>query len=123
MKAHRFTVRALLFALLLAPFALGSWAKPLSAPSCHVPKTQHRTESKSVLSGWAVRSYLVSRPEHRPIARLHRNRGKKINFQDAFVLAPERGSTVAYLFSPALTGQGDVDGPNPSRGPPSQPSC
>ena len=122
MKARRFTLRALLFALLLAPFALGSWAKPLSAPSCHVPKTQHRTKNKSVLSGWAVRSCLVSRPEHRLVARLHRNRGKKINLQDAFVLAPERGSTVPYRFSLAPKVQQNVDGPNPSRGPPSH-SC
>ncbi len=124
MKARSFIVRALLFALLLAPTAMRLSARPLGALSCRVAKPQLRVSHGGGQTGWAMDQFLASRQHpHAPAARLHRIRGKKISAQTGLVLTPGRCAPTHILISDSCIDQQDMDGPNPSRGPPSQLSC
>ncbi len=119
MKARSFIVRALLSALVLVPFAMRTSAKPLGALSCHVTKPQFRT----VRAGGhrALDQLVASMPgHHAPAPRLHRIRGKKISIQRGLVQMPRSFTPTHFLVLDARVGQHDMDGPNPSRGPPSQ---
>jgi hypothetical protein len=117
MKARSFIVRALLFALVLAPASMRVSARPLSAPSCRVAKPQLRASH----AGRALDQFVVSRERHRtPTPRLRRIRGKRLNTHLVLVLAPRRSAFTDILTSDARLEQQDLDGPNPSRGPPSQ---
>lgn len=120
MKARRIILGALLLALVVSPSAMRAMSRSLSAPACQAPRpriyTTHagRTER-------APRKVADSLPgQNRPAPRLHRIRGKKISIQRGFV-APQRCSAQSrYLFAMAPVTLEDPDGPNPSRGPPTQ---
>ena len=118
MKARSFIVRALLFAVVLAPSALRTWAKPLGASSCRVAKTQLQVSRMSRQNGEAKLVATLPR-HHAPAPRLHRIRGKKISIQAGLVLTARSYSPTHFLIKDALVSQQDLNGPNPSRGPPS----
>ena len=121
MKTRAFFVGALLFAMVLAPSALRASARPLGASSCQLPKTQLHNRSFKAQRGHTSGVLLASLPgHHRPAPRLHRIRGKKIGIQRIFALTPRSDARANFLFSFASVIQQDLDGPNPSRGPPSQ---
>jgi len=119
MKTRIFIVRALLFALVLAPAAMRVSAKPLGAPSCRVGNPQLRAIDGQ--AGWILDQFEASTQHHRaPATRLHRIHGKKISVQAALVLTP-RSCTLTHILVPdAHVDEQDMDGPNPSRGPPFQ---
>lgn len=123
MKARSFILRALLFAVVLAPFALRATAKPLGAHSCKVPNPQLRTAPVvlETAAGRAPEQLYASAPaQNRPATRHHRIRGKKISVEREFTSAPRVFARTSFIFSAVTFLQQDTDGPNPSRGPPSQ---
>lgn len=121
MKARSFIVRALLFALVLAPSALRTSARPLGASSCGIAKPQLRANPVGGRTAAGALDQLVaSTPSHHaPAPRLHRIRGKKISMQGGLGPTPRSCTAAHLLISDARVGQQDFDGPNPSRGPPS----
>jgi hypothetical protein len=121
MKARSLILRALLFAVVLAPSALRASARPLGAPSCTVMKPQMRAGLVGVKAVRTPDRLVAAKPGHHgPAPRLHRIRGKKINIQSGFVSAPRCYARTVFLFSAESFIQPDMGGPNPSRGPPSQ---
>ena len=120
MKARIFIVRALLFAVVLAPLALRATAKPLSAPSCTALRPQLDTGSVAIKAIGVTEQLVASAPSHRGPTTLHRIRGNKISIERGFASAPRCFARASFLFSAASFNQQDMDGPNPSRGPPSQ---
>jgi hypothetical protein len=117
MKARSYIVRALLFALLLVPSALRTWARPLGAPLCHVAKRQLRA---SHVDRHIQDQLAASTPGHHvPAPRLHRIHGKKIGIQMGLTSTARSYTPTPFLNSDARIGRQDMDGPNPSRGPPS----
>jgi hypothetical protein len=120
MKARSLILRALLFAIVLAPSALRISARPLSAPSCRIPKVQLRSDHVNAKAASIPDRFVGSTAGHRtPAPRLHRIRGKKISIQNGFTSAPRCYAQTIFRFSAAPFVQQDMDGPNPSRGPPS----
>jgi len=120
MKARSFIVRALLFALMLVPSALRTSARPLGASSCRIAKSQLRANPVGGQTAGALDQLVASAPgHHAPAPRLHRIRGKKISMQGGLVPTPRSYTAAHFLASDARVGQQDLDGPNPSRGPPS----
>jgi hypothetical protein len=64
---------------------------------------------------------LASVPGHQtPAPRLHRTRGKKINIDGSVILALKCIVATHDPVADTWLSQLDPDGPNPSRGPPSQ---
>jgi hypothetical protein len=121
MKIRSFIVRALLFAVVLVPATMRVSAKSLSAPSCRVAKPQLRASYSAEKTGQVLDQFLASRQRHHaPAPRLHRIRGKKINSQTQLSAAPRRIVLAYILTSNANVDRQNMDGPNPSRGPPSQ---
>jgi hypothetical protein len=119
MKARSFVVRALLFALMLVPPALRTSARPLGALSYRVAKPQLRVSHAGGQT--ALYQLVAPTPGHQaPAPRLHRIRGKKISIQSGLISTPRSYTPTHFLISDARVGQQDMDGPNPSRGPPSQ---
>jgi hypothetical protein len=102
MKTRWSIAGALLFALVLAPSALRASARPIGSSSCHVSKARFHSDSAAERTRENLVQLVASAPSHHtPAPRLHRIRGKKINVLDA--------SSELQI----------IDGPNPSRGPPS----
>jgi hypothetical protein len=122
MNARSFIVRALLFALVLTPSAMRMSARQLGVPSCRVAKSQsHVSPASETISGGSLDQLLAFTPRHHaPAPRLHRIRGKKINAERGFVLAPPRNTSTHCILAEARVLQQEMGGPNPSRGPPSQ---
>ena len=121
MKARSLILRALLFAVVLAPSALRASARPLSAPSCTVLKPQVRAGSVRVNAVRTPDQLVAAMPGHHgPAPRLHRIRGKKISMQRGFASAPRCYARTVFLFSAESFAEQEMGGPNPSRGPPSQ---
>jgi hypothetical protein len=120
MKTRSFIVRALLFALVLAPAAMPVSAKPAGALSCRVANRQLRTIDAGGQAGRILDQFVDSTQRHRaPAPRLHRIHGKKISVQAALVLTTRSCTLTHILVGDARVDQQDMDGPNPSRGPPS----
>lgn len=120
MKARSFILRALLIAVVLAPFALPATARPLGAHSCRVPKAQFRTAPEVIQAPRPTEQLVASIPGHRgPTTRLHRIRGKKINIERGFASAPRCFARTRFLLSAVSLMQQELGSPNPSRGPPS----
>ncbi len=121
MKNRWSIAAALLFALMLAPTALRASTAPMRAPSCHVSKAQFHSDRPGRLTGRSLVQLLASRPgQHTPAPRLHRTRGKKINIQGSTILALQCFTATRFVAADASSGLQIIDGPNPSRGPPSQ---
>jgi hypothetical protein len=121
MKARSFIVRALLFALVLAPSAMRMSAKQLGVPSCRVAKSHSHASRAGVKTGGSLDQLVAFTPgRHAPSPRLHRIRGKKISIERGPVATPRRHTPTHFLIADARVGQQEMDGPNPSRGPPSQ---
>jgi hypothetical protein len=121
MKAHSFIVRALLFAVVLAPAAMRLPATSPGALSYRVARPQLPASHAEGPTLRTLDQFVTSMQRHRaPAARLHRIRGKKISTQAAPGLTPRCCTQTEILISDAHVGQHDSDGPNPSRGPPSQ---
>lgn len=121
MKARSFIVRALLFAVVLVPAAMRMGAKPLGALSCGVAKPQLQASYPAEETGQVSDQFMASRHRHHtPAPRLHRIHGKKINMQTGPAPAPISCTPAHVLVADASVDQQDMDGPNPSRGPPSQ---
>ena len=121
MKARSFIVRVLLLALVLAPSAIRASARQLSPPSCRVAKWQSPASRASVKASGSLVQLVASTPgHHAPAPRLHRFRGKKISIERGLVATPRRITSTHFLVSDARVSQMELDGPNPSRGPPSQ---
>ncbi|MGC1422235.1 MAG: hypothetical protein WA354_13255 [Terracidiphilus sp.] len=120
MKARIFILRALLFALVLAPSALRTSARPLGASSCRVAKPELRASHEDRRTGEVLDQLVASTPgNHAPATRLHRIRGKKISTQWGLVATPLSCAPSHFLVSDVRVCEQDMDGPNPSRGPPS----
>lgn len=120
MKARSFILRALLVAVVLAPFALRATARPLGAPSCRVSQLQFRDTPAVMQATGATEQLVASMPGHHgPTTRLHRIRGKKISIERGFTSAPRCLARTNVLFSAVSFIQQDIECPNPSRGPPS----
>jgi hypothetical protein len=121
MKSRWSIAIALLFALLLAPSAMRASVRPMGSTSCQVAKGQFHVNSIGRQAGGNLAQILASKPgQHTPAPRLHRNRGKKINIEGTAIpslqcVAATRRQTSCMSFV-----QENSDGPNPSRGPPSQ---
>ena len=64
MKARSLILRALLFAVVLAPSAMRLWARPLGAPSCTVPNPQLPVECGQSEGGSTPDQLVVSMPGH-----------------------------------------------------------
>jgi hypothetical protein len=121
MKARSFIVRALLFALVLAPAAMRVSAKPLGAPSSRVANPRPQAIDGRVQTSRILDQFASSRRRpHAPAPRLHRIHGKKINLQTGVALASQSCALTHVLIADARVRQQDMGGPNPSRGPPSQ---
>jgi hypothetical protein len=121
MKARSFIIRALLFAVVLTPFAMRMSARQLGAPSCRVVKSRSHASRARVEGSSSLDQLVAFRPAHHaPAPRLHRIRGKKISIERGLAQTPRGYTPTHFLFSDAREGQQEVDGPNPSRGPPSQ---
>jgi hypothetical protein len=121
MKARSFIVRALLFALVLAPAAMRVSAKPLRAPSCRVANPRLQAMDGRLQTGRILDQFASSRQRpHVPAPRLHRIHGKKINLQTGMALASESCTLTHVLIADAHVRRQNMGGPNPSRGPPSQ---
>ena len=141
-KAHNLIFRALLLATVLAPSALWALCGQVGVHSRLVghpqfgPGRATRVAGPTTLAGPVVLQgsaarlsrtglstdrLLSSMPRHHaPSPRFHRIRGKKISLQRA--IAPTRRCHARESFLPSLVSvmQQVADGPNPSRGPPSQ---
>ena len=119
MKVRWSIAGAVLFALTLALSALPASARPVRAASCHVVKPQFRSingrfrYSRYQLVGHVPR-------HHAPAPRLHRIRGKRINIQGSTAPDLQRYAETRILVPGASSGTQTMEGPNPSRGPPSQ---
>jgi len=119
MKTRSFILRALLFALVLAPAAMPVSAKPAEALSCRVANLQLRAiDADGQASGILDQFVAAEHRHHAPATRLHRIHGKKISVQEALVLASGSCTLTNFLVPDAHVDQQDMDGPNPSRGPP-----
>ena len=122
MKAHRQIVRALLLISLLAPFGLRAFGSRVSSPSCRVLErsggTHHHQLTRTALD------VVLAAPAHRsPAQRMHRLRGKRINLNTSLVLPPAT-SPIAESSPLSVTPHTqDLNGPNPSRGPPARHSA
>ena len=121
MKTRWSIAGALLFALVLGPFALRASARPMAASSCDQAKSQLRINPPGSRTGGTLIQLVASVPGHQaPTPRLHRNRGKKINIDGSAIPALQPVAATCYLAPGTSFVQLDPDGPNPSRGPPSQ---
>lgn len=121
MKARSFIVRALLFAVVLAPSAIRTYARQLGVPSCRVAKSQSHPSRAKVATSSSLNQFVAFMPgHHAPAPRLHRIRGKKIIIERGLEQTPPKYASTHFLISDAPSGQQEMDGPNPSRGPPSQ---
>ena len=121
MKARSFIVRALLFALVLAPSAMRMSAKQLGVPSCRVAKSHSHASRAGVKTGGSLDQLVAFTPgRHAPSPRLHRIHGKKISISGGLTSTLRSYTPAHFLNVDARIGQQDMDGPNPSRGPPSQ---
>ena len=121
MKARSFVVRVLLLALVLAPSAIRASARQLGAPSCRVAKSKSPASRVGGRTSGSLIQLVASTPgHHAPAPRLHRFRGKKLNIERGLVSTPRRITSTHFLVSDARVSQMELDGPNPSRGPPSQ---
>jgi hypothetical protein len=113
MKARFHIVGALLFAFLFAPSAQRLWGSPLSASPCHDRKPLIHSR------GRVPSNLTLSRTAHQhPATRMHRIRGKKINVQDPVPAASLSCVSLASSAPAPSPVPHDLDGPNPSRGPP-----
>jgi hypothetical protein len=120
MKARWSIAGALLFAHLVAPSALWASARLMGPSACHVAKPQVHTNDASTRKGGNLVRLVSSGPSHHtPAPRLHRIRGKKIGVQGSTILALECFAATRLLVPDSSSGLQDIDGPNPSRGPPS----
>jgi hypothetical protein len=120
MKARYFIVRALLFALLLGPFALRASASHLGAPLCRIPKAQLH-DASDWQSGGGFGQLLIPSPwMNRPSHQIHKNRGKKINVESGFVPTLICFGETPYMAGTARAARQEFDGPYPPRGPPPQ---
>ena len=121
MKAPSFIVRVMLFAVVLAPFALRASARPMGAPSCRIAKPHFRASHGSGQTDRSLDQLVAFLPgHHAPAPRLHRIRGKKISIERGLAPPPPCSTPMYFLVSDTYAGQQDMDGPNPSRGPPSE---
>lgn len=121
MKIRWSIAGALLFALVLGPCALQASARPAAASSCHLAKAQLRINQPGSRTAGAAIQLVASVPGHQaPAPRLHRNRGKKINIDGSVIPALQPVAATCYLTPGTSFVPQDPDGPNPSRGPPSQ---
>jgi hypothetical protein len=121
MKARIFIVRAFVLAMVLAPSTLWASARHLGVSSCRVEKAHYRASHTSRQRGRTLGQLVAAMPRHHaPAPRLHRIRGKKINVQSGLVFMARSYAPTRFDISDAQVGQQDLDGPNPSRGPPSQ---
>jgi hypothetical protein len=121
MKTRWSIAGALLFALVLAPSALRASARPIGSSSCHVSKARFHSDSAAKRTRENLVQLVASAPSHHtPAPRLHRIRGKKINVQGSTILALRCFAASRYLVQDASSELQIIDGPNPSRGPPSQ---
>lgn len=118
MKARWIIFGALLLALAVSPPALRAMPRALSVSSCKTSKSQIRTNHAGRPK--LQREVAYSLPAHRPATRLHRNRGKKLSIERGFVRAQGFSAPSRYVFSMPRARLQDLDGPNPSRGPPTQ---
>jgi hypothetical protein len=55
-----------------------------------------------------------------PAQRIHRGRGHRINVETAFTPVPSLTAVGRLPFSNMAVSQQELDGPNPSRGPPNE---
>lgn len=111
----------LLFVLALAPFAMLASARPMGASSCHLADPRSHSNIAGKRKGGNLVQLVASRPgHHTPAPRLHRIRGKRINVQGNAILALQCFTTIRVVVQEATSGLRIMDGPNPSRGPPSQ---
>src|SRR5215469_8253404 len=100
MKARRFTLRALLFALLLSPSSLLALARPFGAPSCELPKARFRVSHSARKTRTAPPELLAALPSgQRPAPRMHRIRGKKVSVEREFVLDLFHSEESRYQFT------------------------
>lgn len=121
MKTRWSIAGVLLFALVLAPTALRASAGPKGAASCHVAMGQLHSPDAGGRTGVSLVQLVASqRGQHTPAPRLHRIRGKKINVQGSTIPALQCIAATRFLVPDASSGLQIIDGPNPSRGPPSQ---
>jgi hypothetical protein len=121
MKTRWSIAGALLFALVWAPSALRASAKPMAVSSCHVSKSRFHSNNAGKRTRENLVQLVASAPSHHtPAPRMHRIRGKKINVQGSTILALRCFAASRYLVLDASSDLQNIDGPNPSRGPPSQ---
>ena len=119
MKTRNFIVRALLLALLLSPSGLRAFGSRVSLSSCHVRKPHAPARRNEGRASAVAHQLVVSLPGHRsPAQRQHRNRGKRISAGTTFVPATGLVAVIRLPLSNKAICQQELDGPNPSRGPP-----
>jgi len=118
MKAFRLTFRALLLISLLSPFGLRAFGSRIGTPSCHVPTPASAEDHQDRAGSFSLDSVLAVPPHRSPAHRTHRLRGKRISVDTSFVLVPTLPPLTRQSFSAVTLHIRDLDGPNPSRGPP-----
>jgi hypothetical protein len=121
MKVRFSIAGALLFVLVLAPTALRASARSMRVPPCRVAKTQRHINGAGTSNAVHLVQLVAPGPghHHTPAPRLHRIRGKKINVQGSPLPLLQSFAATRYLVPDTLFGRQNMDGPNPSRGPPS----
>lgn len=120
MKARWIILRALLLALVVSPSALRAMPRLLSVPSCQNAKSQIRANHARQKHKTGLEVAYSQPGHHRPAQRMHRIRGKKIGIERGFIAGQGSSARNRYVFSVSRARLQDPDGPNPSRGPPSQ---
>ena len=119
MKARWIIFGALLLALVVSAPAMRAMPRALRVSPCQASKSQ-TPANHAAGKVKPLREVTYSLPVHKPATRLHRIRGKKLSIERGFMRAQGSSAPSGYVFSIAREPQQDSDGPNPSRGPPSQ---
>jgi hypothetical protein len=120
MKARWLIFGVLLLAFVVSPSEMRAIPHVPRMYPCPIAKTRVRN-NYARQSQRAPREVAYSLPgHHRPAPRLHRIRGKKISIERSFIAATGSALPSRYVFAISPASLEGPDGPNPSRGPPSQ---
>jgi hypothetical protein len=83
-----------------------------------VPAPSLAGDHQNQLGSFSLNEVLAAPPHRSPAHRTHRLRGKRISVDTSFILVPARTSIKKQSSSTVTLHLRDLDGPNPSRGPP-----
>lgn len=119
MKTRSLIIKVLLLTMVLSPSGLRAFASRVSLSSCRVRTLHNATVPSKDRTILAAHRLVLSIPGYRsPAQRIHRIRGHKINVEAELVPTPSFFVVGRLPFSEMAVSHQELDGPNPSRGPP-----